>query len=205
MTALQQPAPTFEDVWRAIQELVQLGKETDRKFQETERLMKEHSTETDRKFQETDRKIKEVARQIGNLGGRLGQFVEEMVRPAAVRLFQGRGLDVHQVIKNLTAYDDNGQFRSEIDLLVINNKTAIAIECKSHLSVDDVKEHIERMGMFKDCYPQYAEFILLGAVAAMVIPEDVARYAYCQGLYVLAQSGETVQIRNDDRFEPQTW
>ena len=194
MTALQQPAPTFEDVWRAIQELVQLGKETNRKFQET-----------DRKFQETDRKIKEVTRQIGNLGGRLGQFVEEMVRPAAVRLFQERGLDVHQVIKNLTAYDDNGRFRSEIDLLVINNQTAIAIECKSHLSVDDVNEHIERMGMFKDCYPQYAEFILLGAVAGMVIPEDVARYAYRQGLYVLAQSGETVQIRNDDRFEPQMW
>jgi hypothetical protein len=28
----------------------------------------------------------------------------------------------------------------------------------------------------------------MGAVAAMVVPDDVARYAYRQGLFVLAQS-----------------
>ncbi len=30
-----------------------------------------------------------------------------------------------------------------------------------------------------------------------MVPEDVARYAYHQGLYVLAQSGDAVKIRND--------
>ncbi len=35
------PAPTFQDVWRMLQE-------TDRKFQETKRLMKERAAETDR-------------------------------------------------------------------------------------------------------------------------------------------------------------
>ena len=34
----QSPAPTFEDVWRTIQELALLSKETDRKFQETDRI-----------------------------------------------------------------------------------------------------------------------------------------------------------------------
>jgi hypothetical protein len=36
--------------------------------------------ETDRKFQKTDRKI-------SSLGDRLGEFAQEMVRPAVVRLF----------------------------------------------------------------------------------------------------------------------
>ena len=44
--------------------------------------------ETDRKFQETSREIKVVNESIGRLGNRLGDFVEEMVRPAAVRLFR---------------------------------------------------------------------------------------------------------------------
>ena len=43
---------TLDEVWASF-------KETDRKFQETERLLKEQSRETDRKFQETERLLKE--------------------------------------------------------------------------------------------------------------------------------------------------
>jgi hypothetical protein len=146
-----------------------------------------------------------VSKQIGDLGGRLGEFVEEMVKPAAVKLFQDRGLDVHQVSKNLTAYDDHGQFESEIDLLVVNNATAIAIECKSKLSIDDVKEHLERLQKFKQNFSQYEHYQLLGAVAAMVIPDEVGRYAYQKGLFVMAQNGNAMLIKNDGKFTPKTW
>ncbi|MBK7001875.1 MAG: hypothetical protein IPH35_18440 [Rhodoferax sp.] len=46
------PAPTFDDVWRTIQELALQSKETERRFQETERLMKESAVETDRRIKE---------------------------------------------------------------------------------------------------------------------------------------------------------
>jgi hypothetical protein len=39
----------------------------------------------------------------------------------------------------------------------------------------------------------------------MVVPNNVSRYAYRQGLFVLAQSGEGVTIRNDEKFQPQRW
>jgi len=236
MTTLQSTAPTFDDVWRTIQELALMSKETDRKFQETDRKFQE----TDRKFQETDRKIQEtsqqmketdrqiqetshqmkdtdlrlketdrlvkaVSKQLGEHGNRLGEFVQEMVRPAVLRLFQQRQLPVHQVLPNITAYDDNGQFRMEIDLLVINSDTAIAVECKSRLSQDDVNEHLNRLALFKDCFQQYGKFTILGAVAAMILPKDVGRYAYSKGLFVLAQSGDAVKILNDDAFKPHEW
>jgi len=41
-----------------------------------------------------------------------------------------------------------------------DSDTAIAVECKSHLSVDDVNEHRERMGLFKTCWPEYANIQL---------------------------------------------
>jgi hypothetical protein len=168
--------PTFDDVWRMFQETNLLIKElfvsqndTDRKFQDTERLLNE-------KFQETAEVIKEVNKQIGDLGNRLGDFVEWTVRPAAVRLFQERGIEVHEVHQNVTAQrDDDG---IQVDLLVINNDDAIAIECKSSLSVDDVDEHTERLGKLKKLLPKYADLRVLGAVAAMVLPDDVAKYAY---------------------------
>jgi len=49
----------FQDTNRGIKELLDAQKETDRKFQETDRLLKERFQETDRKFQETDRLLKE--------------------------------------------------------------------------------------------------------------------------------------------------
>ncbi len=42
----------------------------------------------------------------------------------------------------------------------------------------------------------------MGAVAAMVAPPEVARYAYRSGLYMLAQSGDTVALLNEGRFRP---
>ena len=243
MTTLQSTAPTFDDVWRTIQELALMSKETDRKFQETDRKFQEtdrkiqetsqqmketdrqiqetsqQMKETDRQIQETshqmkdtdlrlketDRLVKAVGKQLGEHGNRLGEFVQEMVRPAVLRLFQQRQLPVHQVLPNITAYDDNGQFRMEIDLLVINSDTAIAVECKSRLSQDDVNEHLNRLALFKDCFQQYGKFTILGAVAAMILPKDVGRYAYSKGLFVLAQSGDAVKILNDDAFKPHEW
>ena len=184
MSARPQPPPMFEDVWRLLQE--------------TGRFMKEGSRKTDREVQETERGTKDASHRITDANRHLEWFVEEMVRPAAVRLFQGRGQDVHQVIKNLAAYDDSGQFRCEVDLLVIHNQTGIVVKCKSHLSVNDVDEQVNRINIFKNCFPQYAGFVLWGAVAAVVVPDDVARYAHDKGLYVLAQKTETVRIRNSD-------
>jgi hypothetical protein len=39
----------------------------------------------------------------------------------------------------------------------------------------------------------------------MVVPDEVARYAYRQGLFVLAQSGDSMVILNDAQFQPQSW
>ena len=46
---------------------------------------------------------------------------------------------------------------------------------KSKLSQTDVDEHIERLGKSKRFMPRYQNIKFLGAVAAMVIPADVAR------------------------------
>ena len=188
--------------------------ETDRKFQETDRILREArqetdrilreaSQETDRKFQETDRKIKEVNLQLGKLGNRLGDFIEEAVRPSAVRLFRERGIDVHEVHQKIDA--QRGNEGVEVDLLVVNDTDVIAIECKSNLSVDDVKDHLERLSKIKRMLPTYADKRIMGAVAAMVIPDAVALYAYRHGLFVIGQNGEQLHIRNKEGFNPAVW
>ena len=188
-----------EEVWEILRKLALSSEETERRMQETDRRMQE----TDLQMKETDRKLKEVTKAIGRLGNRLGEFVEEMVRPAAVRLFQQRGIAVHQVFRG--AYAERDGDAMEIDLLVVNSVDVVLVEVKSELKADDVKEHISRLERFKKLFPQYAGFRVMGAVAGMVVAEETARFAYRQGLFVLAQSGDTVTIRNDADFQPVVW
>lgn len=159
--------------------------------------------QTDKKFQETDRKIKELAISIGRLGNRLGDFIEDAVRPSAVRLFRERGIEVHEVQQNVSVQRDGEGI--EIDLMVVNDTEAVAVECKSNLKLDDVNEHLERLDKLKKLLPRYKEFKVMGAVVAMVIPDNVARYAYSKGLFVIGQSGEHLVIRNDVKFIPTVW
>ncbi|ELS47771.1 hypothetical protein C789_2437 [Microcystis aeruginosa FACHB-905 = DIANCHI905] len=53
--------------------------------------------------------------------------------------------------------------------------------------------------------PRFRDVKALGAVAAMIVPNEVASYACRQGLFVLVQSGENVIILNDAEFTPQIW
>ena len=220
--------PTYDDILRLFQE-------TDRQLKDTERLLKEQSqvadlrmqeadrrmVETDRRMEEadlrfketqqllkqqseqTDRQIQQVSRQIGKLGNRLGEFVEWQVRPAAIRLLQERNIEVHELASEISVQRDGEGL--EIDLLAINTSQAVLIEVKSKLSQTDVDEHLERLAKFKRLMPRYQDVSALGAVAAMVIPTDVARYAYRQGLFVIAQSGDHLVILNDPAFVPKAW
>ena len=187
---------TADDVWRLLGELVEAQKKTEQQFQET-----------DRRFQETERLLKEQSQrldqQLGKLGNRLGEFVEWQVRPAVLRLFQERGLDVHELLPDISV--QRGQEGLEIDLLVVNGTEAVVVEVKSKLTQADVDEHLERLAKFKRLMPRYGDVQAMGAVAGLVVPPEVARYAYRRGLFVLAQSGDSVVILNDDKFQPQTW
>jgi hypothetical protein len=181
---------TIDDIREILKKLAQSQQELNQSQQELSQAQKE-----------TDRQIKSVSKQIGELGNRLGEFVEYQVRPAVVRLFQQRGIDVHEFHPGLSVTRDHEGL--EIDLLVVND--AILVEVKSKLTQRDVDEHLQRLAKFKRLMPRFRDVKALGAVAAMVVPDKVVSYAYRQGLFVLVQSGENVVILNDVEFTPQVW
>jgi hypothetical protein len=222
-TTHQQSAPTFEDVWRMFQE-------TDLKFKETERLMKERAAETERQMKEraaehdreikaraaehdremkeraaeTDRILNNLSRRLGDIGNRLGEFVEHMVSPAVVRLFQARGIEVHEVYHGGVQAKRGGE-AIELDLLVVNDGILVAVECKSKLTQEHVDAHLLRMEKLKRLLPLYKNHQALGAVAAMVMSDAVKDYALAHGLYVLRQNGDSIEIGNPEGFVPTVW
>ncbi len=222
-------ATTADDVWRLLGELTEAQKETERRFQETERLLRAQSQETERlmreqsqeterlmreQSQETDRKlqataeenrrvIRQVSQQLGELGGKWGLFVENLVAPACETIFLARGIPVHQVSQRVRKRLEGNTL--EIDVLVLNQAHVLAVEVKSTLDVDDVRTFVEILGQFRTFFPEHDHRQLYGAVAGISINPAVECYAYRQGLFVLAQSGETVVILNDEPFQPRAW
>jgi hypothetical protein len=199
-----------DEIWAILKGLAQSQqefKEEQKALQaaqlETDRILKELSAEIKETQKITAREIKAVNTSIGRLSNRLGEFVEEAVRPSAVRLFRERGIDVHEVHQNVTSDREGSAF--EIDLLVVNNQDVVAIECKSNLSIDDVNEHLERLEKIKRFLPDHVNKRISGAVAGMVIPANVATYAIKKGLYVIGQNGEHLELRNEKSFTAKTW
>ncbi len=192
-----------DDIWRMFAETDRRMKETDQQIKQTGRQMEE----TDRQMKETDRRLQEITsrwdKQWGEFSNRLGEFVEEMVRPAAVRLFRERGIDVHEVHRDVET--ERGELEMEIDLLVVNDTDIVAIEVKSKLTQADVDQHIDRLRNFHRGFPHYKGLRVFGAVAAMVLPKEVGRYAYRKGLFVLAQNGDSISVLNDEGFKPVEW
>ena len=199
-----------DEIWAILKGLAQSQqefKEEQKALQaaqvETDRILKELSAEIKETQKITAREIKAVNTSIGRLSNRLGEFVEEAVRPSAVRLFRERGIDIHEVQQSITAKRDGEQL--EIDLLVVNNENVVVIECKSNLSVDDVNDHLERLEKVKRLLPRYNNCKVLGGVAGMVIPDNVATYAIKKGLYVIGQNGDHLELRNEQSFTAKAW
>ncbi|WP_043998218.1 DUF3782 domain-containing protein, partial [Microcystis aeruginosa] len=99
---------TIEEIRAILKQLAQSQQE-----------LSQAQKETDKQIKETDKQINRVSKQIGELGNRLGEFVEWQVRPAVVRLFQERGIDVHEFHPGISVKRDNEGL--EIDLLVVND------------------------------------------------------------------------------------
>ena len=175
---IERPEGIREEIWEILRETAQLSRET-------------------------DRKIHELSKQIFDLTGSWGKFVEAMVEPGVVRLFSERGIEIegtHQRAKKRRNGDE-----MEIDILGINKEWVIAVEVKTTLKVEDVVEHVERLEKFREFFPEYADRKVIGAVAGMRIEEGADRYAYRRGFFVLAQSGETIKMLNDEKFQPRVW
>ncbi|WOB67194.1 DUF3782 domain-containing protein [Microcystis aeruginosa] len=184
--------------------------ENERRAAELERQAAEAKLESDRRAAEADRSMAELKRTVertskavDSLTTRWGRFVEELVEPAVLRLFQEKGIDIKEVYPRARVKRQG--IAMKIDILGVDDTDLVVVECKSRLSQDDVDEFIEKLTRFKIAFPHYKNYRAYGAVAGIEINEGIDRYAYKKGLFVIKPSGDTVAIINDADFQPNTW
>uniref|UniRef100_UPI003F6EF5EF DUF3782 domain-containing protein n=1 Tax=Gloeomargarita lithophora TaxID=1188228 RepID=UPI003F6EF5EF len=82
---------TIEDIYQLFQ---QSQAEADRRAAEADRRAAEAKAEADRSMAELKKTVAETTRAVNALTTRWGRFVEELVEPAVIQLFQARGIEI---------------------------------------------------------------------------------------------------------------
>ncbi|MDR3170974.1 MAG: hypothetical protein LBU17_05005 [Treponema sp.] len=177
---------TFEQVWATIQEL---------------------SKETDKKFQETAQQIKDLNQQMGGLHNSFGDLAEHLVAPGIAEKFNALGYHFDSIAPGgKKILDEQGKLLAQIDLLLENREYSVAVEVKSRPKEDDIMKHIKRLETLRQYMDKHHDSrIIRGALAGAVFPENVKEAAIEAGLYVIVQSGDTMQIEAEEGFIPQEW
>lgn len=95
---------------------------------------------------------------------------------------------------------------AEIDLLLVNSIYSVAVEVKTTLTIGNVNDHIKRLERLQaNPIRTIKGTKLLGAVAGMNIKQEAEEHAIQNGLFVLKQKGEIMEVANNKEFRPHEW
>jgi hypothetical protein len=200
----------YEELHKSFQEVRELQKETDRIVKETDRIVKE----TDRIMKEnaerqkkTDRIVKKTSKQMGDLHNRFGELAEHMVAPGIAKRFNELGYHFDSILPGgRKILDSNGKVRAEIDLLLENEDSIIAVEVKTKPALKDVDHHVKRLEILREHRDKWHDGRkIYGAIAGAIFGSEEKGAVRDAGLYVVEQSGDTMKIDMLDGFVPQIW
>ncbi|TYQ28245.1 DUF3782 domain-containing protein [Pseudanabaena sp. UWO311] len=197
---MSQRPVTIDDIFELFRESERQRKEQQREFEQS---LQEYRKTSEQEMAELKKIVAQTNKQVGGITSRWGEFVENLVRPAAVRMFREKGIEVHFTALRVEAQDEKGSI--EIDVLAENTNEVVAIEVKSHLEVRDVKRFLITLDRFKQALLKYQSYKLYGAIAGIKDDERADEYATQEGLFLIKPSGDTVAIVNDRNFVAKTW
>jgi len=175
--------PTFETVWETLQEV-------------------------SASLKETELIVKRNGKQMGELHRRFGQLAEHLVAPGIAKRFNELGYDFNAMApKGQKIFDSKtGKIKTEIDLILENGKTIMALEVKTRPVIQDVEHHIRRLEILRDHRRTVNDQRKVqGAIAGAIYEDDVKKAVREAGLYVIEQSGDTMKIDMPDDFIPREW
>ena len=159
----------------------------------------EQMRRTDEQMRRTDAKLDRIGKQLADLGLVQGEVAEELFYRNLRSLFKNRKVTFEKVRRNVKK-----KGKGEYDIVAVDEGRVLVVEVKNKLEKRMVNEFIEeRLPRFKELFPEYARYRVEGGIGALVVKEDVGKYAEKAGLYVMTQTDEGgAALLNRDDFEP---
>ncbi|GHV86078.1 hypothetical protein AGMMS50230_16860 [Spirochaetia bacterium] len=207
MTTTYEQGLDFERFWAAFQ----ASKEQhDREMEELRESQKETARlikETDLQMKETDRQLKATDKQLGKLGNRFGEMVEYLIVPNLVEKFRGLNFTFTKAYQDTVIEDREHDIVTEVDAFLENGDKVMIVEIKNKPTTEHINEHVRRMEKLRsyaNLHNDQRQY--LGAIAGVVMTENVKEYAFKNGFYVVEPAGDTFNIfEPKGEYKPKAW
>jgi hypothetical protein len=177
--------PTSEMVWAALKETDRIVKENAEDLKETRRILEEDS-----------RRLKEsLDNRIGSLTNLFGDVTEAMIAPKICDKFEEFGFSFLRANPNVRFNDRANGISFEVDLMLENGEKVMLIEVKTKQTIERVDKHILRLEKMRHYAHLHGDKrLFLGAIAGIVVTDEIKDYALSQGFYFIEYAGENFYI-----------
>jgi hypothetical protein len=168
-------------------------------LKESQKKTDEQVRKTEKQLEKTCKRLDDLGIMFGNLGLVQGEVAEDLFYRNVKGLFRPLELRFERIRRNVKL-----KGIGEYDIVAENKGQVLVIEVKNKLSkrmVDDFMN--DKLSKFRTLLPEYRDSKVLAGIGALVVKDDVGRYAEKNGLYVLTQNadgGATLLNRKD--FKP---
>ena len=213
---------TFENVWAALMEMKESQMETKKRLDESQQRIEKNLDETKKRLDEsqqrieknladfkknTEKTINDLSSNLGGLGNSLGRLTEALLTAELWEKFSDLGIPVTRQ-SNRMKFRDGKRVLTEVDLLIENGEYMILVEVKTDMTIRQVDNHIKRIGIVRRYLDDHNDSRkIMGAVAGgAAVADDVMKYAQQEGLYVVVQSGDTIELADmPDGIKAREW
>lgn len=176
---------TDEQLNRTDEQLRQTDREI-RELREAQKKTDEQIRLTDEQLRKTIKKLDRIGQQLADLGLVQGEVAEDLFYRNLTSLFRKQqNLHFSKVKRNLRR-----KGVGEYDLVAVDGGRVLVFEVKNKLSKRMVDEFVGKLPSFTEVFSEYRGYRIIGGMGALVVKDDVGRYAEHAGLYVMTQTDE---------------
>ena len=215
----QPPKATFESVWASMQEYAQMIKENERERKEYERLLQEQFAEKEREREEEKQRreeekqqrkkseqqwekdrqdfwksMKSMQRELGGVGNSNGEVAESYFVNSFTKSMEFAGQKYDSIDSGLKRKIKSLNLQGEYDLLLYNCISVVIIEIKYSAEKKHIGWLLEEAAVFKQLFPQYANFDLYLGLAALHFKKGAEKEAKSKGIAIIKQVGDNMVI-----------
>ena len=203
---------------REKQEAAREKQERDAEFAKLRQESENQFQKTEQQLQKTAEQLEKTQKEIGNLGNNVGAMVENMIGEGIVEKFHALGFEVTSPVRRSHSFLNHKMgISGEFDLMLVDTDVIIIIEVKLNLGVSDVRHFLEQIEAYRRLIdsvgfvkPPFTHLLpstrFYGAVAGGVVDEKAMKFAHENGLFVIVQSGDAVDIvSTPEGFQAKHW
>jgi len=147
-------------------------------------------------IQENAQAIKAMQKELGGISNSNGAIAESYFVNSFTNAMQFAGQEYDEMDYNLRKKNKKLNLQGEYDLVLYNCTSVVIIEIKYKADKEDIEELLEKAPIFKQLFPQYANFDLYLGLAALHFNKKVEKDSIKQGIAVIKQIGDTMVIND---------